>query len=52
MTETQNNRNIEEEKVYLPKGGVLVVKYDKNYPKPLILKYCDPKPLAIGAHGV
>ena len=33
---TQQNRNTEIEKIYLPMGGVVMIEYDKKNAKPLI----------------
>lgn len=35
----QQNRNTEIEKLYLPRGGVVIVEYDKKSAKPLIKAY-------------
>lgn len=36
---TQQNRNTEIEKIYLPRGGVVMIEYDKKSAKPLIRAY-------------
>jgi len=36
----KQNRNTEVEKIYMPKGGVVIVEYDKKGARPLIKSYC------------